>query len=212
MKLAKDGVVQQSSYKVEQGLVFNQHPYAPKEQVSPGEEITIFVSSGYPPEAIKYTYNVPVAPKTEGKNSKIRLVYTDARGENREAGVKTIKTAQTIPVDLVLAPTKDGAILVYQDGKYLDTLPVSYIDAKQGTVPVPSTPIGQQPADTTPPDQPQQDPNNTGDNSSGDSASINGEYGGATERYASDPSYAKQVKEAQKEAQKAEKKKKKDQE
>ncbi|MNH77069.1 Serine/threonine-protein kinase PrkC [compost metagenome] len=212
LKLAKDGVVQQSSYKVEQGLVFNQHPYAPKEQVSPGEEITIFVSSGYPPEAIKYTYNVPVAPKTEGKNSKIRLVYTDARGENREAGVKTIKTVQTIPVDLVLAPTKDGAILVYQDGKYLDTLPVSYIDAKQGTVPVPSTPIGQQPADTTPPDQPQQDPNNTGDNSSGDSASINGEYGGATERYASDPSYAKQVKEAQKEAQKAEKKKKKDQE
>lgn len=207
LKLAKDGVTQESSYSVEEGKVFRQHPYAAGEQVPPGTEITIVTSSGYPPEAFRYTYNVPVAPKTEGKNSKIRLLYTDARGDNKEATVKTIKTAQVIPVNLVLSPTKNGAILVYQDGEYIDTLPVSYIDAKQGTVPVPSTPIGQSQMDPVPPVQ--DDPE--GNDNSADSAAINGGYQVVNDRYASGQSNSKEAKEAQKKKEKEEKKQRKDQ-
>ncbi|WP_068616778.1 Stk1 family PASTA domain-containing Ser/Thr kinase [Paenibacillus tuaregi] len=205
LKLAKDGITQESSYSVDEGKVFKQHPYGAGEQVPPGTEFTLVVSSGYPPEAVTYTYNVPIAPKTEGKKSKIRLVYTDARGDNKEATTRTINTVQTIPVNLVLSPTKNGAILIYRDGEYLDTLPVSYIDAKQGTVPVPSVPVGQEQVEQTPPP----DDNNSGDNgTAGDSAAINGGYQEVTDRFASGQASSKEVLKAQKEKEKAEKKRK----
>ncbi|MNJ54893.1 hypothetical protein D3C77_503550 [compost metagenome] len=102
--------------------------------------MVLTVSSGYPPEAINYTFEVPAAPVEEGKNSKIRIVYGDARGDNKEWGTKTISTTQTFSVDLVLAPNKNGAVSVIRDGELFDTYLVSYIDAKQGTVPVPQLP------------------------------------------------------------------------
>ncbi|MBP1999356.1 serine/threonine-protein kinase [Paenibacillus shirakamiensis] len=154
LKIANDGIKQKASY-TQTGKVIEQWPYAPNTPVNPGDEVILTISSGYPPEAISYTYNVPVSPEKDGKSSKIRIVYTDARGENLEWGTKTIKANQTMPIDLVLAPTKDGVVIVYRNGKFLDTYQVSYIDAKQGTVPDPNPNV---PANTTP-EPPQPDPN-----------------------------------------------------
>lgn len=148
LKLAKDGIKEEASYEVESGLVTKQWPYAANDDVAPGSEITLFVSTGYPPEAIQYTFQVPVVPAEEGKISQIRIVYGDARGENREWGSQKVGKAQYLAVDLVLAPNKNGYVSVHRDGALLDTYPISYIDAKQGTVPVPEFPVSGEPEGT----------------------------------------------------------------
>ncbi|HEY4390648.1 MAG TPA: Stk1 family PASTA domain-containing Ser/Thr kinase, partial [Paenibacillus sp.] len=165
LKLAKDGIKQRSSYDKPSGEVMEQWPYNKDEPVAPGSDITIFVSSGYPPEAIEYTFEFPVVPATDGQKSKIRIVYGDARGENQELGTRTITKTQYMSVDLVLAPNKDGYVYVYVDGALTNTsYKISYIDAKQGTVPVPSLPV------TNPvPDESNNDNSNNGDNNNGDS-------------------------------------------
>lgn len=136
LKLANDGVKSESSFEVEAGLVIKQWPYPANEEVAPDSYVTIFVSSGYPPEAIEYTYDVPVSPAVEGGKSKIEIVYEDARGQGQKWGTKTVGKAQYISVTLILAPNKNGAVSVHRDGAFLETFPVSYIDAKQGTVPI----------------------------------------------------------------------------
>lgn len=136
LKLAKDGIIEEESYRPA-GEVINQSPYEPNDPVTKGAEVRIYVSSGYPPEALKYTFNLPIAPSQEGKDSNIRIVVTDARGEDQDMGSKTISTTQVFAVELVLAPNINGVVKVYRDGKYFDAYPVSYIDAKQGTVTIP---------------------------------------------------------------------------
>ncbi|MCK8486141.1 Stk1 family PASTA domain-containing Ser/Thr kinase [Paenibacillus sp. MBLB2552] len=140
LKLAADGIKEEASYEIEAGKVTKQWPYAPNDTVAPGSEVTLFVSTGYPPEAINYTFQVPAVPAQEGQISKYTIVYGDARGEGREWGTQKVGKAQYLAVDLVLAPNKNGYVTVTRDGVMLDTYPISYIDAKQGTVPVPQFP------------------------------------------------------------------------
>lgn len=138
--LAEDGIKEESSFEVEAGRVTKQWPYAPDDLVAPGSKVTLFISTGYPQEAINYTFQVPAAPAQEGQISKYTIVYGDARGEGREWGSQKVGKPQYLSVDLVLAPNKNGYVTVTRDGVLLDTYPISYIDAKQGTVPVPQFP------------------------------------------------------------------------
>lgn len=138
--LADDGIKEEASFEVDAGKVTKQWPYAPDEPVAPGSKVTLFISTGYPPEAINYTFQVPAVPAQEGQISKYTIVYGDARGEGREWGTQKVGKAQYLAVDLVLAPNKNGYVTVSRDGVMLDTYPISYIDAKQGTVPVPQFP------------------------------------------------------------------------
>lgn len=134
----KLGEVKREPSYFPKGEVFRQWPHEANEMVEPGTEITIYVSSGYPPEAIEYTFSLPIAPAEEGKPSTISIKYTDARGENKEWGPsQKISHVQNFEIGLVLAPNKDGAVTVTRDGQYLDTYTVTYMDAKQGTVPIP---------------------------------------------------------------------------
>ncbi|MGZ0041912.1 Stk1 family PASTA domain-containing Ser/Thr kinase [Paenibacillus ottowii] len=144
-------IKEESSYEQEKGKVTKQWPSEAGSELPPNTEITFYVSTGYPPEAITLAFNVPVAPKEEGKNSKIRITYTDARGENQEWGSRTINTTQVFTINLLMAPNKDSVVSVYRDGKFVDTYPVSYIDAKNGTVTMPqiAPPVGTTPADTS---------------------------------------------------------------
>lgn len=164
LKLAKDGIKQKSSYEVPSGEVMEQWPFTEGQDAAPGSEITIFVSSGYPSDAIEYTFVVPVVPATDGQKSKIHIIYGDARGENQDWGTKTIAKPQYMSVDLVLAPNKDGYVYVNRDGALTDTYKISYIDAKQGTVPQPSLPV------TNTPDESNNESNgNNGDGDNGNS-------------------------------------------
>lgn len=146
--IAKDGIKEKPSFEVEAGKIVEQWPFPPNEPVpADSDGVTLFVSTGYPPEAVEYTFEVPVAPAAEGQMSKIRIVYTDARGENQEWGTQTVGKPQYLTVNLVLAPNKDAAVSVHRDGAFLETYPISYIDAKQGTVPTLPLP-GEQVDDT----------------------------------------------------------------
>lgn len=130
-------VMEESSYTVEKGKVIKQWPYDEGQLAKPKDEITLTISSGYPADALKYTFNLPVAPTEEGKKTKILIKYTDARtdGKNVEWGTKTIQTTQAFPIDLVLSPDKDAVITVEREGEIFDTYSVRYNDAKNGTVP-----------------------------------------------------------------------------
>ncbi|MBU5672891.1 Stk1 family PASTA domain-containing Ser/Thr kinase [Paenibacillus brevis] len=146
--IAKDGIKEKPSFEMDAGKIVEQWPYEPNDDVPADYEgVTLFVSTGYPPEAVEYTFEVPVAPAAEGQMSKIRIVYTDARGENQEWGTQTVGKPQYLTVNLVLAPNKDAAVSVHRDGSFLETYPISYIDAKQGTVPTLPLP-GEQADDT----------------------------------------------------------------
>ncbi|WP_379153202.1 Stk1 family PASTA domain-containing Ser/Thr kinase [Paenibacillus sp. sgz5001063] len=146
-------VKEESSFSEEKGIVMNQWPYEKGDTASPGEKINITVSTGYPPEALEYTFNVPVTPSVEGKKTKIRIIYADARkdGENQEWGTRTIAKSQNLAVNLLLAPNKDGSISVYQDGDFIETYTIKYSDAKNGTVPDPEPPVQNTPEPTQAP-------------------------------------------------------------
>lgn len=155
-------VQEESSYTVDQGKVTQQWPVEAGADVNPGDKITIFISTGYPPEALQYPFNINVSPKEAGKNSKIRITFEDARGKNQEWGTRTINSAQVLTIPLVLAPNENGAVSVYRDGKFLDTYVVSYSEAKNGTVNVPSIDPEQ---NTQAPPENNPDPGNSDDGS-----------------------------------------------
>ncbi|WP_410768182.1 Stk1 family PASTA domain-containing Ser/Thr kinase [Fontibacillus sp. BL9] len=143
--IAKDGIQEKSSFEKKAGEVMEQWPFAPNDKVpADSEGVRLTVSSGYPPEALQFTYEIPVTPAVEGEKSKIQLTYGDARGENLDWGTKTIGKPQYLSVDLILAPNKNGYVSVLRDGVLIETYPVSYIDAKQGTVPELSLPEEEQ--------------------------------------------------------------------
>lgn len=130
-------IQQEASYTVPKGTVIAQWPYDPGQLADPDEKIQITVSSGYPADAIKYTYNVPVLPEEEGKNTKVRIEYADAstNGETKEWGTKNINSMQVFPVEVVVGPSKDATVRVVRNGQLFDTYTVYYTDVKNGTVP-----------------------------------------------------------------------------
>ncbi|AIQ12680.1 Stk1 family PASTA domain-containing Ser/Thr kinase [Paenibacillus durus] len=157
-------VKRESSFSIEKGKITKQWPYEKGAAAQPGEKITLYISDGYPPEALEYTFNLPVSPVQEGKKTKIRIEFVDARnnGEKQDWGTRTISKTQVLSVNLILAPNKEGAVMVYQDGEFFDTYSVSYMDAKNGTVPIPEpspvNPPSPSPAATPAGTEPSADP------------------------------------------------------
>jgi eukaryotic-like serine/threonine-protein kinase len=128
LKLPADKILREPSYTTPQGTVFKQFPLEENEKVSAGEEVTIYVSSGYPADSRKVPMNLTVTPAVEGQPSTIKILYSDARGDNIEWKTKKISTTTTFPITLVLSPDKDGQITVLQDGEFLQSIPVPYND------------------------------------------------------------------------------------
>lgn len=143
-------IKEESSFTIDKGKVTKQWPYDTGTPVAPGTKITIYLSTGFPPEALEYTFNLPVAPTQNGKKTKIRIVYADARnnGENQEWGTRTIGKSQVLSVNMVLAPNKDGNVSVYRDGEFFETYVVNYMDVKNNTVPIPEL-VGEPTAEPT---------------------------------------------------------------
>ncbi|WP_176594935.1 Stk1 family PASTA domain-containing Ser/Thr kinase [Paenibacillus koleovorans] len=121
------------TYKQQKGKVFDQFPFKFNDLVSKGQEIKIFVSNGYPPEAKERTVSRPISPAVKGKESTIRIVYSDARGDNIEWASRKITDTQTFDVVLVLSPEKDGTIQYFVDGARIDLQTVPYNDKATGS-------------------------------------------------------------------------------
>ncbi|HEY2492614.1 MAG TPA: Stk1 family PASTA domain-containing Ser/Thr kinase [Paenibacillus sp.] len=178
--LKLEAIKEDTSFQIEKGKVTQQWPYDAKAPVSPGSKITLFVSTGYPAEALDYTFRLPVAPVEEGKKTKVRIVYSDARneeGSTKEYGTQTIQTTQVFPVKLVLMPNKDAVVSVYLDGKPFDEFRIRYNDVKNGTVPEVALPqkdpvvppiTEDEPVDVVPDQNNEEDPKGNTDNNTDD--------------------------------------------
>ncbi len=126
LKLAENGVVLQPSFKYEKGVVFEQKPFQPDEIVAEGNELTIYVSSGYPADARVEVIDLTVEPSGENVATEIKIIYSDARGDNIEWGTRSITQTTTYPVKVVLSPDKNGLIEIYRDGQLVDYRNVNY--------------------------------------------------------------------------------------
>ncbi|MDO3409381.1 Stk1 family PASTA domain-containing Ser/Thr kinase [Saccharibacillus sp. CPCC 101409] len=144
---------EEPSYTVEQGKVISQAPESGTE-VKPGSTVKIVVSTGVPPEALNFTLNLPVEPSQEGAASKISIEYSDARGEHIDFGTATISSLRIFQIPLVLAPNRNGSVVVLRDGEYVDSYTVDYTGAKDGTYQQPKLP--EKEPEVTPP--PEEDP------------------------------------------------------
>ncbi|WP_183600408.1 Stk1 family PASTA domain-containing Ser/Thr kinase [Paenibacillus phyllosphaerae] len=157
--------VREPSYG-EKGKVIAQHPYSPKDEVSKGSVVTLTVSDGLPEDALRYTFNINISPAVAGQESKIRIVYSDARGEKIEWGQKTINDWQNFPIEVILAPNTEAVVEVYRDKQFVDTFTKTYEDIKSGSDSMPQTvpgieePIEDEPAAT----------NETGNDNGGEDA------------------------------------------
>ncbi|WP_219837724.1 Stk1 family PASTA domain-containing Ser/Thr kinase [Paenibacillus sp. R14(2021)] len=143
-------IVREASYK-EKGTVIAQYPYEPNAEVTKGAAITLTVSSGLPEDALEYTFNIVISPAKAGKSSEIRIVYSDARGQNIEAVKRKIKDTQTFPVKVVLDPNTEAMVTIYRDNEFTDTFSKTYDEVKSGAESTPETIPGDE---EPPPDQP----------------------------------------------------------
>ena len=81
LKLPDTNVTMEASY-FPKGTVFKQFPAEVNEMVTPGSNVSIWISSGYPADSRKEPLTITVSPTVEGKTSTIRIEYSDATGDN----------------------------------------------------------------------------------------------------------------------------------
>jgi len=132
LELSEDDILHQPSYLHEKNRVISQEPYQPKEQVPKGSKITITVSSGTPEDALQHTFNIMISPAVAGKTSEVKIVYSDARGENMEYGTRKIDSTRTFPVTVVLSPDTEARVTITRDNSFVDTLTITYDEIVAG--------------------------------------------------------------------------------
>ncbi|GAA4871128.1 serine/threonine protein kinase PrkC [Paenibacillus vulneris] len=183
LKLAADGITYETSYKQPKGKVITQFPYKYKDEVPPGTDIKLIISSGYPEEAGPMTVTVPIKPAKEGKASTIKILLSDAAYDNFDYKTLTnVTKATTADVNLVLAPDKDATIKIKQDNEISEIITVTYQDYlawKSGKPfnPIPSGGQGSTPPSNSPTPTPTPSPGTTPTPSPTPSAKTNGAGG-----------------------------------
>lgn len=134
----KVNVIYETSYSIQKGYVSDQAPFKGGEQVDNGTTITLTVSSGYPSDALMPTKQIEISPKTAGTSSTIRIVYSDARGEELEWGTRTITSKTSYPISVIVSPSKNAEITYYVDGVVGNTYTITYQDAVSNNAPKPT--------------------------------------------------------------------------
>ncbi|WP_138751676.1 Stk1 family PASTA domain-containing Ser/Thr kinase [Paenibacillus sinopodophylli] len=126
-------ILYEPSYVHQKNYVISQDPFKPKDQVSKGSKVSIRVSSGPPADAKEHKFNISISPAEAGKTSEIRIVYSDAQGENMEWGKRQITTMQTFPVTVIVAPDTEARVTVYRDNQFIDTKTITYDELLKGS-------------------------------------------------------------------------------
>lgn len=133
LTLDESDILYEPSYLHQKDFVISQDPYKPKDLVSKGAKISIRVSSGPPADAKEHQFNINISPAEAGKTSEIRIVYSDARGENIEWDKRQITSTQTFPVTVIVAPDTEARVTVYRDNQFIDTRTITYDELMKGT-------------------------------------------------------------------------------
>lgn len=150
--LADEDILYEPSYLHQKDFVISQDPYKPKDMVTKGAKVSIRVSSGPPADAKEHQFNIVISPEEAGKTSEIRIVYSDARGENIEWDKRQITSTQTFPVTVIVAPDTEARVTVYRNNQFIDTKSITYEELVQGsnsstlTIPGEEAPPSEEPA------------------------------------------------------------------
>lgn len=114
----KDGKIEeQASYEVQEpNIVLSTYPYEPGMEVPSGTEVPLVVSSGqYPAEAKVGTYPILI-DVPDGEEVDVRIVLSDARGDNQVVVKEKIAQPREYALSIVLSPDKDATIEVFKNG------------------------------------------------------------------------------------------------
>ncbi|WP_134700316.1 Stk1 family PASTA domain-containing Ser/Thr kinase [Ammoniphilus sp. YIM 78166] len=124
--LKKGRVKLEASY-LKEGTIFRQYPFQAGSQASPGAEIELGVSSGFPPDA-KVVSEPVLVLLGDQPSADIMIQVSDARGKEIELVRKTIRQSDTFDVEVVLSPSQDATITIYKDGSLLEKRNIQYVD------------------------------------------------------------------------------------
>ncbi|WP_281887782.1 Stk1 family PASTA domain-containing Ser/Thr kinase [Paenibacillus sp. YYML68] len=130
LKLAKDGITYEASYKQSKGKVVEQFPFKANENTPPGTEISLTVSSGLPAEAGPMSVNIPIKPAREGKPSTVKIILTDAAYDTpfEYQTLTNVTKTEMLQVKLIVSPDKNALIQVKVDNNIADLITVTYQD------------------------------------------------------------------------------------
>ncbi len=110
------------------GLVIRQWPVEHGEQVSKGAKITVDISSGMKDDAIVRVYKVPIIVE-EGKETDLEIRISDARYTDYTVFHKLIRDIQLIETEVVLSPSRNATITVFEDGIEMMSETITYDEA-----------------------------------------------------------------------------------
>jgi len=125
-QLIRGTIHQEPSYIIPQGEVIRQSPFKENDEVSRGEIIDLWVSSGFPANARFYEEAINVQPTSSGEKTDVVIRVNDARGKDQIFYQRTIADEELFNVQIVLAPNTIGVIEVYLNGVFVDSRAVSY--------------------------------------------------------------------------------------
>lgn len=110
------------------GYVFAQWPVKAGQNVTVGQEITLSVSSGLKSDALIVDYPISVLAEN-GKETNVAIFVRDARFDTARAIVQeTVRGPKEFSLELVLSPSRDATIEVYENGVLTRQKTVRYVD------------------------------------------------------------------------------------
>jgi serine/threonine-protein kinase len=130
--LEDDSIIYEASYLHEKDHVIGVEEYQAGDQVEKGSKIILRVSTGHPADSKTYTFNIRISPAQAGKSSEVKIVYSDATGENIEGVKRTIDSTVDIPVTVTLAPDTVARVTVLRDNEFMDTREIRYDEIGAG--------------------------------------------------------------------------------
>lgn len=125
-----EGIIRQPSFQQPEGLIFDQWPYKPEQQVEAGtNNIIYYVSSGPPEDARQMLVTLPeLKPEEEGKSSPFKIIITDAQYDNYEYRAFEISKPETLNVPVIVTREKNAVIQIFRDNSKYDDKTVTYSD------------------------------------------------------------------------------------
>lgn len=124
--LEEDDIIYEASYLHDKDHIIGVENYAAGDQIPKGTKITLKVSTGPPEDSKTYTFNIRISPAQAGKSSEVKIMYSDATGENIEGVKRTIDSTVDIPVTVTLAPDTVARVTVLRDNEFMDTREIRY--------------------------------------------------------------------------------------
>ncbi|MFD2670196.1 Stk1 family PASTA domain-containing Ser/Thr kinase [Marinicrinis sediminis] len=132
LELDEDAIQYEPDFQVPKDIVIRQFPYEAGERVAPGSRIDkLIVSSGLPDDALEPKQRVEIDPVEDGELTTVRIVISDARGNDNEVVNEDITKTDAFNVQPVVTEAKNATITVYRDDVFYESWTITYKDAKK---------------------------------------------------------------------------------